>query len=103
LSIVYGVLILPGLGLAMVSMFAFDAPGSGNSPVTILFALSAAISPLVLIASCVGGLVCSFGEQTQGKLASGRLFGWLPIVNFLLLCLSIFLLKAVCNGSFVCR
>ena len=103
LGIVYGVLVLPGGGFAITAVFAFDAPGSENSPLTELFAYSLFILPLTLLACSVGCIVCSGSTRSAGKLWSGRLFALAPVLNVAVAITAIVLIQTLCNGQFVCQ
>ena len=103
LSIVYGLLVLPGVLLALSAAFLFDAPGSETSIPTILFAFSLAVVPVILLVSCIGGLFCAFGNQSPKKIRWGTVFALLPVANLALIGIAIALLQILCNGSLVCH
>ena len=90
------------MALTYGAIFAFDAPGSTKSIITKMFAFSLAVVPVVLLISCIGGLICAFGRQNGGKILVGRIFVLGPIVNLMLILLSIALLHIFCSGRFVC-
>lgn len=102
MSIIYGVLVLPAAGIGMISLFAFDAPGSEDVAYTQLFAMSAGALPFALIIACIGGLACASGEQTRAKVIAGRVLVWLPVADIAVLILSNVLLATFCGGSFDC-
>jgi len=103
LGILYGVLVLPAMFLAVSSVFVFDAPGSERSVLTALFAISLAVLPFAFLLSAIGGIVCSFGPRSTGKLYAGRVFAWLPIVDVGVFLLVFVLLQTLCGGRFDCR
>ncbi|MDE2020907.1 MAG: hypothetical protein KGJ13_11275 [Patescibacteria group bacterium] len=102
LSILYGLLVFPGLGIAVSGVFAFDAPGSEKVFTTQLFALSLLIVPFVLIVSCIGGLIVSFGKRTPRRVRWVWIFALLPALNLVLFLIAIALLQGLCGGSFTC-
>ncbi len=102
-SAAYGLLAVPGAFLAVSTAFLFDAPGSETSPLTNLFAWSIDMLPLVLLVSCVGGLVCAFGNRAQWKARLGKVLFLLPPANFLIIIAIIVLLMTLCGGNLVCH
>jgi hypothetical protein len=99
----YGLLIVPGFFFSLTAVFAFDAPGSETSPLTLLFVFSLGIMPLTLLISCVGGLFCSFGRPSPDKIWMGRIFAIAPLLNLLLFIIAMVLLDTLCGGKFVCH
>lgn len=101
-SVLYGVLVIPSLVLPLSSIYLFDAPGSEDSPLTSLFALSISIAPFVLLTSCVGGLKSTFGDQTETKTRAGYIWGWLPVINLGFIIIVFLLLETFCGGRLAC-
>lgn len=103
LSIVWGSLVLPSCGTALFSGMIFDAPSStGNVFVHFIF-WSLFTAPLTLLVACIGGLIFSFGKNSENKIWQGRLFALLPFLNVAVLIAGIVLLQIFCGGSTTCQ
>ena len=103
ISVLYGLLAPVSFLFAILgAAFSFDAPGSGDSFLTKLYVLSMLLFPLTLLVSAVGGLGCSIGTMTQGKIKAGKVFLLLPLFHISLFFIEFALLALVCNGNFVC-
>ena len=102
-SIVYGLLVIPGVLLALSTVFLFDAPGSETSISAILLAFTLGITPIVFAVACVGGLACAFGSPSSKKAFWGIIFALLPVANLTLIVIVIVLLQMLCGGSFGCH
>ena len=103
LSAIYAALVLPSLVAAFGALFMFDAPGSQDIVALKVLAIALFILPAALIVSAIGTLACSFGNRRFWKIATGRVFGALPMLNVLLIVIAIIVLQQVCPGQEACH
>jgi len=69
-------------------MFDSTTPDKAEGS-TLLLAYSLEVLPLVLLVSCIGGLISTRGPQTPGKIRAGKTLAWLPLLNIALFVISI--------------
>lgn len=83
LSIIWGLLIPPAVFLAFMSLLV-DVPGPKDGFLAWILFLNFLTAPLVLLISCVGGLIVSFRENTSNLILVGKVFMVLPSLNIAL-------------------
>ncbi len=83
LSIFWGVLIVPSLFFFVMSLFAFDGNGAGQSPLVWTAFLTSFTLPLVLLICCVGGIIVSRGVRTKSKDRVATIFSIVPVIALL--------------------
>lgn len=102
---VYGVInLLIGLSLlvwpliALTTFFIFDAPGSQENPITILFASSIWLYPIPTIIGLVGYLI-NWKKKKPKKLL--RNFTLISLIGPIAITISVILLEVINDGRFV--
>lgn len=84
---------------AMMSVMAFDAPGSEDNPATILFALSLLTSPVTLVFGPVSAWLLFFFRKHRAAIAAVLL----PVVNLVLFIAAFVWLQVGYGGSLAGR
>jgi hypothetical protein len=83
------------VGAALMSVMAFDAPGSENNPATILFALSIFTLPVTLVVGALSAWALFFFRKHRAAVLAVLL----PVVNLLLFIAAFVWLQVVYGGS----
>jgi hypothetical protein len=96
LSVVWMILLLPSAFLSMFSVLMFDAPGSEDSLVTNTLVFSLMTAPISLLIGAVGGFM------TKNSFGIIKNVVYLPVINIVLLGISLTLNRVVCHGQFQC-
>lgn len=87
----------------MMSAFATDAPGSTNSPLTILFISTLVVFPLTLIVAGVWAILMAIRPAVMQYARLNLFMLLLPIIDVVVFALINALIALVCHGSFVCH
>ena len=88
--------------MAMLSVMMFDSPDTEYSSLSILMFWSVFTVPLVLLVSCVGGLIVLSRKDSNQNTWTGRALAMLPLVNVFVFVVATVLIEAVCDGKFSC-
>ncbi len=97
-TVIFGALIFPNLGAAMISPMLFDSPGSENSTVLFLaFIAIIAYTPITLISIAMSWILFA-KKKTLASLISMAF----PLLVILIGLLAFVVIFVFCNGSLDC-
>jgi len=97
-NIIFGLLLLPSLFFSVMSIMMFDAPGSENSPYTIMLFISVISFPLLVILS----IPASWVFYKFQKYSTSLMVALLPLLSIISYAIFLCLLIVMCDGKFVC-
>jgi hypothetical protein len=97
-AVVSGLLLVPAAAAAMMSVFMFDAPGSGASPLTLALAAGLFAAPLLYAYAAAKGIQVSKDPNRTGLVAALAV----PVGVNVCLATLWFLIEKFCGGEFAC-
>jgi len=96
LPTIWVALFFPACLFALGASFIGDAPGSENSIVTKMLAISSLLTPIFLLIGAIGG------SNTKNSSSNIKKIVYLPFITIALSIIAIILNIVVCHGKFVC-
>jgi hypothetical protein len=96
---IWGLMIIPSIPAAMMSPMMIAAPGSEDSPLTLLFMYTTLFSPLIMLATSIACFVLSRSKRLGEMIGKAILLAFAPV---LIHGGAFILIIGVCRGKFVC-
>jgi hypothetical protein len=94
-TIIFGILLIPGIAVTMMSVMLFDAPGSEENPWVLAFFYSIASFPVITVFSFSSWIFYFLKKYTIAVIIS-----LLPLISILLVVFQFALSILIFDGSF---